>query len=555
MLGTSGRERAGVRQWLGLAALLLPTMLMTADLGVLWLATPYLTADLRPSGTELLWITDVYGFMTAGFLLVMGTLGDRVGRRRLLMVGAVLFLVASLAAAYAPNAAVLIAARAVLGIAGAAVLPSTLGLISHLFADARQRATATAMWVTALSVGLGVGPLVGGLLLVHFWWGSVFLIGVPVMVLALVSAPLLLPEYRDPSAGRLDKLSVALFLLGVLPLVYAVKQVAVHGFGPQVAVTALLGVAFTVAFVRRQRRLADPLLDLRLFGRRTFAAALIVLLVGMLALNGVGFLIPQFLQLVGGLSPVAASLWLLPGAAGLIAGSQLTPLLARRFAPAYVLAGGLLVMVVGFLAIVGASATPAGIAFAVVGNALTLFGVAPISVLCTGMAVASAPEEKAGAAAASGQTAYDLGLALGIAVTGTIATAVYRSTLAGSLPAGLPAGVRDTAIESLGGALATSSSEVVAIGRAAFTSGLHTAAIVSAVLAVGLAVLVTTLLKSPSKPRTSAVAGASNTGEQMPRVVPGIRTDAVLVGPKIDNLVESSVLSKESSDPGGVPAS
>jgi DHA2 family multidrug resistance protein-like MFS transporter len=476
-----------------LAVLLLPTMLMTADLGVLWLATPYLTADLHPSSTELLWITDVYGFMTAGFLLVMGTLGDRVGRRRLLMVGAVLFLIASLAAAYAPSAVVLIAARAVLGIAGAAVLPSTLGLISHLFTDPRQRATATAMWVTALSVGLGVGPLIGGLLLVHFWWGSVFLIGVPVMVLALVTAPVLLPEFRDSAAGRLDKPSVALFLLGVLPLVYAVKQVAVYGFGMEATVAAVLGVAFTVAFVRRQRQLADPLLDLRLFGRRKFAAALIVLLVGMLALNGVGFLIPQFLQLVGGLSPVAASLWLLPGAAGLIAGSQLTPALARRFGPAYVLAGGLILMIVGFLAIGGASSTPVGIALAVIGNALTLFGVAPISVLCTDMAVASAPAEKAGAAGASSQTAYDLGLALGIAVTGTIATAVYRSTMTDSLPAGLPAGVREAAIDSLGGASAFA--QLVDLGRAAFTDGLHVAAIVSTVLAAALTVLVLALLK------------------------------------------------------------
>lgn len=249
--------KAGARQWLGLAVLLLPVTLMTADLGVLWLATPYLSADLRPSGAQLLWITDIYGFLTAATLVIMGTLGDRLGRRRLLMAGSAGFLLASLLAAYAPNAGTLIAARALLGVVSAAVLPSTLALISHMFTDARQRATAIAMWVTALSVGLAIGPVIGGVLLAAWWWGSVFLMGLPVMLIALVTAPLLLPEYRDPKPGRLDAASVVLFLLAVLPLVYGVKSLAAHGPTGEAAVAFALGGAFTVLFVHA----AEPARD------------------------------------------------------------------------------------------------------------------------------------------------------------------------------------------------------------------------------------------------------------------------------------------------------
>jgi MFS transporter, DHA2 family, multidrug resistance protein len=297
-------SRAGARQWLGLAVLLLPVALMTADLGVLWLATPYLTADLRPSSAEVLWITDIYGFLTAGMLVIMGTLGDRIGRRKLLMAGSAGFVAASLVAAYAPNPETLITARALLGVAGAAVLPSTLSLISHMFADPRQRATAIAMWVSALSVGLAVGPIAGGVLLDNWWWGSAFLIGVPVMVPVLGVASVLLPEYRDPAAGRLDLTSVLFFLLAVLPLVYGIKGVAEHGPNASAAVAFAAGLVFLIVFIHRQNRLETPFLDLRLFRHRAFTGALLTLLLGMTALNGVEYLVPQYLQAVAGKSPL-----------------------------------------------------------------------------------------------------------------------------------------------------------------------------------------------------------------------------------------------------------
>ncbi|MFC9466722.1 MFS transporter [Streptomyces coelicoflavus] len=481
-------ERAGARQWLGLAILLLPVTLMTADLGVLWLATPYLAADLRPSGAQLLWITDIYGFLTAGTLVIMGTLGDRIGRRKLLMTGSAVFVVASLIAAYAPSPEVLITARALLGIAGAAVLPSTLSLISHMFTDPRRRATAIAMWVTALSVGLAVGPVVGGVMLASWWWGSVFLMGVPVMLLALVTARALLPEYRDPAPGRLDLASVVLFLLAVLPVVYAIKSLGSGSPAWQPALAFGVGAVGTAAFVRRQHRLTTPLLDLRLFHDRAFTGALLTLLIGMTALNGVEYLVPQYLQAVAGQSPLEAGLWLLPGAAGLIAGSQLTPVLARRFRPAYVLAGGLLLSLPGYAAI----ALYEGVLTASLGLTVIMFGVAPISVLGTALAVGAAPAEKAGAAAATGQTAYDLGLALGIAFTGTLAVAAYR----GEIPDEAPAEAKDT----VGAAIAAAErlpdgASLLATAKDAFTTGLQTAATVSAALVLVTAALVTTLLR------------------------------------------------------------
>ncbi|WP_406058013.1 MFS transporter [Streptomyces sp. NBC_01077] len=485
---TATPPRAGARQWLGLAVLLLPVTLMTADLGVLWLATPYLSADLRPSGGQLLWITDIYGFLTAATLVIMGTLGDRLGRRKLLMAGSAGFLLASVLAAYAPNAGTLIAARALLGIAGAAVLPSTLALISHMFTDARQRATAIAMWVTALSVGLAIGPVIGGVLLASWWWGSVFLMGLPVMLIALVTAPLLLPEYRDPNPGRLDPASVLLFLLAVLPLVYGVKSLAAHGPTAEAAIAFALGLTFTTLFVRRQNRLESPLLDLRLFRNRAFTGALLTLLLGMTALNGVEYLVPQYLQAVAGLPPLEAGLWLLPGAAGLIAGSQLTPFVARKIRPAYVLAGGLLVSLAGYAVI----ALAEGVTVAALALAVIMFGAAPISVLGTALAVGSAPAEKAGAAAATGQTAYDLGLALGIAVTGSVAVAVYR----GGIPADAPA----AAHESVGAALALQDEGVREQAREAFTTALHSASALSAVFALVTAAVVLTLLRKV--PRT-----------------------------------------------------
>ncbi|MER6016450.1 MFS transporter [Streptomyces bluensis] len=494
--------RAGVRQWFGLWVLLFPVALMTVDLGVLWLATPSMTADLQPSSSQLLWTTDIYGFMTCGFLIVMGTLGDRLGRRRLLVLGSLGVIVASLLAAYSTGPEMLIAARALLGVAGAAVLPSTLSLISHMFTDAKQRATAIAMWVTALSAGIAIGPVIGGVLLEHFWWGSVFLVGVPVMVLALPPVLLLVPEYRDPNPGRFDLVSVALFLLGILPVVYGIKKFAEEGWSAVYLAAVAVGVVFSVLFVRRQRTLEAPLLDMRLFRDRVFTGALLTLLLGMMALNGVEYLVPQFLLVVGELSPLAAGLWLLPSAVGLIVGSQLTPVLARRIRPAFVIAGGTVITLAGFWLTAVAPADESGVAPSAIGLTIIMFGVAPISVLGTSLAVGAAPPEKAGAAAGAGQTAYDLGLALGIAITGSVAVAVYRGEVADSVPAGVPAEAAEAARDTVGGATAAAQElpgavgeKLLTVARDAFTTGFQGTALVSAGFALLTTVIVLTLLR------------------------------------------------------------
>ena len=266
--------RASRRQWIGLAVLALPTLLLSLDMSVLYLALPQVTSDLALSASQQLWIMDIYGFLIAGFLITMGTLGDRIGRRRLLMIGATAFGVASVLAAYSVNAEMLIATRALLGIAGATLMPSTLALITNMFRDEHQRGVAIAVWMCSFMGGMTIGPLVGGAMLEHFWWGSAFLIGVPVMALLLVAAPLLLPEFRDADAGRLDLMSVALSLATILPVIYGVKELARLGVAPLQVAAIVTGAVFGGAFLRRQRRLTSPLLDLDLFRNRSFSAAI-----------------------------------------------------------------------------------------------------------------------------------------------------------------------------------------------------------------------------------------------------------------------------------------
>ena len=266
-------QQAGRREWIGLAVIALPCLLYSMDLTVLNLALPAISEDLRPSSSELLWIVDIYGFLVAGLLITMGTLGDRIGRRRLLLIGAASFGAASVLAAFASSAPMLIAARALLGVAGATLAPSTMALIFNMFADPGERKIAIGVWIASFSAGAAIGPLVGGALLELFWWGSVFLIGVPVMALLLVLGPRLLPESRDPDAGRLDLVSAALSLAAVLAVIFALKRLAEDGlhWTPFVAVAA--GVLLAALFARRQRRLDDPLIDLDLFRIPAFSAA------------------------------------------------------------------------------------------------------------------------------------------------------------------------------------------------------------------------------------------------------------------------------------------
>src|SRR5687768_15395654 len=288
-------QKATRREWIGLAVIALPCLLYSMDLTVLHLAVPELTVDLQPTAAQLLWIIDIYGFMVAGSLIAAGTLGDRIGRRRLLLAGAAFFGVASVLAAFSTSAEMLIATRALLGLAGATVAPSTLSLIRNMFLDPRQRTTAISLWIMSFSLGGLIGPLVGGVLLEWFWWGSVFLLAVPVMALLLVVGPRLLPEYRDPNAGRLDLGSAALSLAAVLVVIYGLKQLAQDGPGWSPALAILAGLAVGVVFVRRQHRLADPLIDVRLFANRAFSAALATNVLSFFVIFGSFLFIAQYL--------------------------------------------------------------------------------------------------------------------------------------------------------------------------------------------------------------------------------------------------------------------
>lgn len=380
----SSRQRASIKEWAGLAVLALPTALLGLDVTILYLALPALAADLQPSSTQALWIMDAYGFMIAGFLITMGTLGDRIGRRRLLMIGAVAFGITSVIAAYSTHASMLIAARAVLGVAGATLMPSTLALISNMFGDARQRALAIGIWATMFALGMALGPVVGGVLLERFWWGSAFLVAVPVVAVLLIAAPLLLPEYRASRSGPLDFLSVALSLAVVLPAVYGVKAIARAGLEPAPILALVLGGLLALAFVRRQQRLSDPLLDMRLFGSRTFSAALVVLLMGLVGVSGVMLLVAQYLQLVAGL-------WMGPPALMMVLAGIAAPLLARRIRPGYVVGAALSLSTLGYWLLATVEVNASGVGMAIAGFSLVYLGLGTIAALGTDLVVGAAP--------------------------------------------------------------------------------------------------------------------------------------------------------------------
>jgi DHA2 family multidrug resistance protein-like MFS transporter len=530
-VAAAGPPRAGRREWIGLSVLALACLLYVMDLTVLHLAIPAISEDLQPTSAQLLWIIDIYGFMVAGFLVTMGTLGDRIGRRKLLLIGAAAFGAVSLLAAFSTSAEMLIVSRAALGIAGATLAPSTLSLIFSMFQDPGQRSRAVAVWISAFSAGSAIGPIVGGILLEHFWWGSVFLIALPVMALLLILGPIVLPEYKDPDAGRLDLVSAGLSLVAILGVIFALKTVAQDGIGPQAVVTALIGLVAGVVFVRRQFKLPDPMLDLTLFRIPTFSSALAVNFLTVFVMTGYFLFIAQYLQLVLGLSPLEAGLWSVPAAIGFVVGSNAAPRLLRYIRPSYLMAGGLGLAAVG-LTVLTQVGGDGGLGIVVGSSLIISLGMAPVFGLTTELIVGSAPPERAGAASGISETGAELGGALGISILGSIGIAIYRGGVGGSLPASIPDAVAEAARDTLGGAIAAAEqlpealgAIVVQVAMASFVQGMQVAAIISAVTAVGVAILVLATLRDARPPAEDpATAGepgaAAQPAQQRPTIQP-----------------------------------
>ncbi|MFF8957724.1 MFS transporter [Streptomyces sp. NPDC014894] len=495
----SAPPKAGAREWAGLAVLALPTLLLALDQSVLFLALPHLAESLNPTGAQTLWIMDVYGFMMAGFLVTMGTLGDRIGRRRLLMTGAFAVGVTSLAAAFSTSAEALIVTRALLGIAAATLMPSTLALISNMFQDGHQRGRAIAVWASCFMGGTALGPVIGGVMLEYWWWGSVFLLGVPVMLILLVSAPFVLPEYRDRDAGRIDLVSAALSLAAILPVIYGLKEITREGWAPVPVIAIVAGLGFGTLFVRRQGRLEHPLMDLGLFRRGAFTASLLVLMFAMVTMGGSYLFISGYLQMVEGLSPAEAGLWMVPSAIVSIVAATLAPTLTKRLPMSVVIGCGLGVTTAGYLLLVFVE--PAGgLPLLVTGFVIAFLGTGPIGALGTHLVVGSAPPEKGGSAASLSETSGEFGVAFGVAALGSLGGAVYQSAV--SVPAGVPEDVADTvrggvegAVAEAGGLPAALGEQVLGAAGEAYTAGLNTVAAVCAALAAVTAVLATTALR------------------------------------------------------------
>ena len=501
MIDVKVGQKAGPRQWAGLVVLMLPVLLISIDNTVLSFALPQIARDLRPTGAGQLWIVDAYPLVLAGLLVAMGNLGDRFGRRRMLMIGTAGFGAVSVLAAFAPSAELLIAARVLLGFFGAMLMPSTLSLLRHLFTDRRQRRLAIAIWASGFSAGSAIGPVIGGVLLEHFWWGSVFLIAVPMLLPLLILVPLLVPESRDPHPGPFDLVGILLSMAALTPVVYAIKTVATDGISPLPIGLVVIGGVAGFLFIRRLLRQRNPMLDMRLFRVPTFSGAIIVNLVSVFSLVGFLYFLTQHLQLVVGLTPLNAALVLIPGVVIIIVAGLLAVPLVRIVRPGFVMAAGLSLSFTAYAmtAIIGSGSTVTSlvIAFCVLGA-----GIGAAETLSNDLVIASVPAEKAGAASGVSETAYELGAVLGTAVLGSILAAFYRGAIV--IPDGVAAADAQAARDTLGGAVEVSSTLPGATGdallesaRSAFDSGVTvTSWFAAAMMLVAITVTLVTLRKA-----------------------------------------------------------
>ncbi|RYJ61314.1 MFS transporter [Pseudomonas songnenensis] len=468
-------------RWLVLGILSSALLLIVIDMTVIYLALPSLTYELRASANEKLWIVNAYALTVAGLLPGMGALGDRFSHKRMFIAGLVVFGCASLGAAFSPTPELLIGARVALAVGAAMMMPATLAIIRHVFEDARERALAFGIWAAIASGGAAFGPVVGGVLLEHFWWGSVFIINVPIVLLALVLAVIWVPT-RPGNPGRPFDLLASLWVMGALVgLTLAIKEAGkADPFALQAGIAAITAVVCALAFLRRQRQTAVPMIDFALFRDRSFSAGVVAASVASAALMGMELVVSQRLQLVVGLSPLQAGLTILPiplGAfiAGPLAGLALPRIGAERILSASLAlsAAGALLYLLGY----GASQWVQILSFSLLG-----FGVGAAMTAASSAMLLHAPPDRAGMAASIEEVSYELGGALGIAILGSLMSAVYTAAIVTPKAMALP----DLARDSLDGALIAAESlpDAIAAPLISLAHGAFDNAFVAVMIAV-----------------------------------------------------------------------
>lgn len=489
---STGVRQADRRSWMGLLVVLGPVLLVAMDGSVLFLAIPKITTALRPTPDETLWILDIYGFIVGSLLITFGNVGDRFGRLKLLLIGTCVFGAGSLGAAFAPNAGALVGFRALMALGGATLLPSGLAVLSELFENPAQRARAIGIFAATFAAGFAVGPIAGGLLLESFWWGSVFLINIPVAILFIILAPVVLREVHGSRPGRIDIASVVMSASGLLLSIYGIKHAAAYGFSITSSVSFIVGVVVFALFLHRQRRIANPLLEVTLFRERVFTVAILTGLLSLVVWSAAAYLNSTYLQSVLGLPVFTAALCAVPGALVLTVSSVLTPRLVELIGKRHALIVCHFSMALGVLCLLLTSTT-SGTVYYIASTIVAGIGFGISFSLVADTAVGAVPESRAGAAGAIAETSNEIGNALGIALLGSLVTVVFRFAYAGDEG-------------SLGEAISGSAigAETLNQAKRAFLQGFHVAAIVSGVMCVALGVLA---IRWIPKDRVEASAG------------------------------------------------
>lgn len=486
---------AKTSRWTVLVVLCASLFLVAVDATVLHVAVPAVSADLRPGPMELLWIVDAYPLVCASLLILFGTLGDRIGRRRVLLVGYVVFGLASALAVFATGPLSLIIARALLGAGGAMIMPATLSILRQVFPDRRERALAIGVWSAVAAVGAALGPLLGGALLQHFWWGSVFLVNVPLMILSVPLGRWLLPESTGDRQGPWDALGALLAAGGLFAVIFGVKRAGGGDpLAPDTVVAFAVGAALLALFAYRQRSLAHPLIDFSAFARPAFGTAVGCIILTVLALVGLALIAAQYLQLVLGLSPLETGLRLLPLSVAAVAAGLIGPRMLRWLGPRTMVALGFAMTALAVLVLTGLG-TNDQLVLMTGGFVLLGFGLETTLFGCYESMLSDAPPQQAGGAAAVGETAYQLGAGLGIAVLGSVLNGAYAAAFKGRQGGGAGNSIGEA--YSVAGDLGGTAGELLRqSAQQAFVRGMHVTLAVSAALLLLGALAATRLPRS-----------------------------------------------------------